>query len=78
MVKGPPTRERSSKLPTKLEIESLQGERTIFYTRLYKKAEEQATLHCLSIDSCNSRHARSARAVSSTSAEPIFKTDCAN
>ena len=30
------------KLPTKPDMESLQDERAVFYTRLYKKAEEQA------------------------------------
>ena len=31
------------KLPEKPEMEPLKGERIVFYTSLYKKAEEQAT-----------------------------------
>ena len=30
------------KQPNKPEMESLQGERTVFYAHLYKKAEERA------------------------------------
>ena len=41
---GPPSKEHSSRLRVarKPEMEPLQGERTIFYVRLYKKAEERA------------------------------------
>ena len=41
---GPLSKERSSRLKVakKQEMEPLQGERTVFYTSLYKKAEERA------------------------------------
>ena len=45
---GPPIKEmllQTESCLKKLEMEPLQGERVVFYTRLYKKAEEWATQH---------------------------------
>ena len=48
-------------------MESLQGERTVFYARLYKKAERAtSTNQAFSIASCNSRHAEERAGPSST------------
>ena len=79
---------RLSKLP---EMESLQGEGRVFYTRLCKKADKWPTHHwprlfyrLLQPPPCTVRqsgvptHLPLSMPTLSASAEPIFKTDCAN